>query len=106
MSVRPPQYLTPDFQARSGFSALEAEILAEQASSLGAMGRAVERSLASWRECPADDTAQREALLNEAARAVWHYFIQREVCGMRDHSDAIETYKIPPVVLMRLGAVR
>ena len=25
MGVRPPQYLTPDFQARSGFSALEAE---------------------------------------------------------------------------------
>lgn len=106
MSVRPPQNLTSDLEARSGFAALEAEILAERASSLGAMGRAVERSLSAWRDCPADDTAQRETLLNDAARAVWHYFIQREVCGMRDHADAIETYKIPPVVLMRLGAVR
>ena len=39
-----------------------------------------------------------------AARAVHHYFIQRELSGLRRHDDAIRDLAIPREVLVRLGA--
>jgi hypothetical protein len=36
---------------------------------------------------------------------VWKYFIQRELCGLRDQRDVIREYRIPNEVLMRLGAM-
>ena len=47
---------------------------------------------------------QREALVKTAARAVWHYFVQRELCGMRDHRWVINDYGITNEVMARLGA--
>ncbi len=48
---------------------------------------------------------QRVALLKAAATAVWKYFIQREMCGMRDHRWVINDYGITGEVLVRLGAI-
>ncbi|WP_367718396.1 DUF6665 family protein [Nitratireductor sp. GISD-1A_MAKvit] len=42
--------------------------------------------------------------LHLAADAVHHYFIQRELCGLRRHDDVIADLAIPPRVLARLGA--
>ena len=83
---------------------IEAEIAGEKAASLGRTGRRVESSLAHLRSCRpgAPECASR---LEDAIRAVWYYFIQREACGMRDHREAIALYAIPGEVLARLGTV-
>lgn len=89
------------------FNPLDVEIVGEKASSLGHHGRLVEAAMVSLRAFDAAG-GEREArlpLVKAAARAVWAYFVQRELCGMRDHSDVIRFYGIPPEVLVRLGAV-
>ena len=107
MSLRPPQRFTEDLLTRLGGSAIESEIVAEKASSLGYHGRKVEQALADLRAFdPAAGTADdRTRLLKAAAREVWKFFIQRELCGMRDQRDAIRLYGIPQEVLVRLGAM-
>ena len=89
------------------YNPLEAEILAEKASSLGHHGRQVEKSIAALKSFDATtgDAEERKALVAEASRQVWAFFVQREACGMRNHRDAIQIYGIPPEVLLRLGAV-
>lgn len=82
---------------------LDAEILEEMASALGHAGRRAEKSLARLRAHEGGDNS-RAFVLKEAADAVYHYFIQRELCGMRRHSDVIRELSIPREVLVRLGA--
>ena len=43
-------------------------------------------------------------LLTAFCSAVYAYFIQRELCGLRRHHDVIREYRIPAEVLVRLGA--
>ena len=50
------------------------------------------------------EAAERRLLVKQTADAVWAYFIQRELCGLRRHDDAIREYGIPREVLVRLGA--
>jgi hypothetical protein len=89
---------------RSGDSALQHEIAGELASALGRMGREVERALAALRESEAaPGSPERADLLKSAAGAVWCYFVQREVNGMRNHRGVIADYNIPRDVLARLG---
>jgi hypothetical protein len=85
-------------------NALEYDILAEKASALGRAGERVERILARLRDHEGDPAA-RATLVREAARAVYGYFIQRELCGFRRHDDIIRHYEIPGEVLVRLGAM-
>ena len=73
------------------------------ASALGRAGRKVEATLARLQQ-HAGDGDEREALLKAAADAVYAYFIQRELCGLRRHDDVIRDYAIPRAVLARLGA--
>lgn len=105
MSLRPPQGLSPARKGDEADQALRHEILAEQASSLGAAGRRVEETLRRLRECDAGRLASvpRETLLAEAAYAVWSYFVQRELMGLRRQADVIRQYEIPKDVLNRLG---
>ena len=107
MSLRSPQRFTEDLISRLGGSAIDSEIIAEKASSLGHHGRKVEQALAALRAFdPTRGTAdERRDLLKAAAREVWKFFIQRELCGMRDQRDAIRLYGIPQEVLVRLGAM-
>ena len=86
------------------FNPLDAEILAEKASSLGHHGRQVEKAIAALRAH--EGTAEeRQDLLRRAAREVWAFFVQRELCGLRDQREVIRFYGIPPEVLNRLGAI-
>jgi hypothetical protein len=44
--------------------------------------------------------------VDEASDAVWAFFIQREICGLRNGRDVIQRYAIPNEVLAKVGAVR
>jgi len=91
----------------SGFGPLESEILAEKASALGHHGRLAERAVAALHAFDAspEPGIDRLMLVKRAAREVWKYFIQRELCGLRDQREVIREYRIPAEVLMRLGAI-
>ncbi len=83
----------------------EYEAAEEAASSLGHAGSRVEITLAALRGCAGGDPS-REEWVSDAAVAVYHYFIQREIMGMRRHEGVIREYAIPGEVLARLGAIK
>ena len=90
----------------AAFNVLEADLMAEKASSLGHHGRLVETSLAALRAFDkAGDPDERLKLVKKAAREVWAYFVQREACGLRDQKQIIKDLGIPGEVLVRLGAI-
>jgi len=101
--LRTPRNLSAQPYLQTGSNVLDAEILAEKASSLGRAGHTVETTLRRLKELDpaAPDRAQ---AVRSAAKAVYHYFIQRELCGFRNHADPIRHYAIPKEVLVRLGA--
>ncbi|WEJ34875.1 MULTISPECIES: DUF6665 family protein [unclassified Devosia] len=84
----------------AGTAAIEHEILAEKANSLGAAERRVKNAVAALDADPAP-----KALLAEARDAVWCYFVQRELLGFEDHDEVIADLKIPRSVLIGLGAM-
>jgi hypothetical protein len=86
------------------FNPLDAEIVAEKASSLGHHGRLVEQAIAALNAHSGAAEARQE-LLRKAAREVWAFFVQRELCGLRDQREVIRFYGIPQEVLVRLGAM-
>ena len=103
MSLRPPgQYAVPS-ATQIGPNPLEIEIAGEKAAALGRSGEKVEQTLARLNAFERG-TPERAASLREAAEAVYAYFSQRELCGMRRHHDVIREYGIPNEVLVRLGA--
>ncbi len=107
MSILPPEAIAARALGETGIAIVDNEVLAEKASSLGHHGRLVEKSLAALRAFdPATGTAEeRLALVRKAAREVWAFFVQRELCGLRDQKTVIQFYNIPGEVLARLGAI-
>ena len=103
MALRPPRSTAALDPMRTGVNVLDHEIAGEMASALGRAGERVAAALAKLRPLGLDDPA-RLAALREAADAVYAYFIQRELCGLRRHDDAIRDYAIPRAVIARLGA--
>lgn len=101
MSLRPPSILSN--RSEQTFNVLEYELLAEKAAALGRSGERVVAALGRLNAC-ATVGEERHLLLKAAADAVYAYFIQRELCGLRRHDDAIRDYAIPREVLVRLGA--
>jgi len=108
MSVRPPQSLRQFHSTDSGFNVLEYELLSERANSLGRHGLKVESALAELRawDSARHSDVDRENLVDRASDAVWAFFIQREICGLRNGRDVIQRYAIPNEVLAKVGAVR
>jgi hypothetical protein len=104
MSLAPPQILARKVQA-DGFNVLESEVMAEKASSLGHHGRLVEKALAALKAHDGVNAEARLALLRTAAHEVWAFFVQRELCGLRDQKEVIRLYEVSPEVLARLGAM-
>lgn len=102
MSLRPPQGVAKLVNPETGLSMVQAEVLAETAASLGQQGKRVEAALAQLANA---DDENRAALTSKVARAVWEYFIQRELCGMRDHRWITREMGIPQSVLNMMGAV-
>ena len=89
------------------YNPIEAEVLAEKASSLGHQGRLVEKAIAALNafDHAAGSAEDRLELVRHAADGVWAFFVQRELCGLRDQREVVSLYGIPPEVLVRLGAV-
>jgi len=99
------------------------EILQEQASSLGRLGRALEAALAdllavdaahpdgavpdadgaSESEVPSGRREARQALVSAAGNALWMFVVQREACGLRDSRSVMRDYKVPVEVQDRMG---
>ncbi len=93
---------------------LEHEFGQEKASALGRLGRALEAAIAALAEfdaqhprnetATADDRGSRAELVSAASRALWHFVVQREACGLRDMRFVLRDYRIPPEVAARIGA--
>lgn len=88
---------------QTGVEVLDLELAGEMASSLGRAGEKVAQALAALDAYIVRDERRAE-LVKMAAAAVYAYFIQRELVGLRRHQDAIRDYGIPGEVLARLGA--
>jgi hypothetical protein len=94
-------------RSEAAFNLLQHDMLGEMASSLGHHGRLVEQAMAALKAFDAapGKAEDRARLVRRAARAVWAFLVQREICGFRDNKDVVRQYGIPAEVLARLGAV-
>ena len=101
MSLRDSLDLIRTVRPDAGTAALEHEILAERASSLGAAEQRVIKAIADLQAGDVD----RESALGHARQVVWEYFVQRELVGFRRHNDVIQDLHIPREVLVGLGAM-
>jgi hypothetical protein len=81
-------------------AAFQHEVAEEQAAALGRMGRKAEAALTALREHQGEGRAE---VLKKAADAVWCFFVQREVMGLRDRAQIVADYQIPREVMVRLG---
>jgi hypothetical protein len=100
-SFRMPQSLQARLGARDAAdAAINAEIIGEQAAALGRVGRKAEAALAALKAHEGDGRA---AVLKAAADAVWCFFVQREVMGLRDRAQIVAAYQIPREVMVLLG---
>jgi hypothetical protein len=100
MSLRDSLDLIRMVRPEAGTAALEHEISAERASSLGLAEKRIIAALAALAGAGAD----RPARLIAAQKFVWEYFVQRELVGFRRHNDVIADLGIPVEVLSGLGA--
>jgi hypothetical protein len=103
-----PDRLALARRSDAAFNVLEADMLAEKAYSLGHHGRLVETAMQALRAFDAaggGDPEERLRLVRAAARHVWAFFVQRELCGLRDQKQIIKDYAISGEVLVRLGAI-
>lgn len=89
---------------------LHYEIVQEQASALGRMGRTLEQALTRLREfdaahaeTPAAMQAARRKLVMEAGQALWMFVVQREATGLRDSRHIMRTYNVPGEVQRCMG---
>lgn len=101
MSLRDSLDLIAMVRPEAGTAAIDHEILAERASSLGAAEQRVVKAIAALQGAKAD----RDACLAEARKVVWEYFVQRELVGFRRHTDVIQDLSITAEVLVGLGAI-
>ena len=93
-------------------AALDYEIVQEQATALGRLGRALEAVLAELRDFDAahegvklqpPERQARAAMVARAGEALWMFVVQREACGLRDSRTVMRDYKVPPDVQHRMG---
>ncbi len=115
MSLKPPQILAQRsaMRAQPIVNTLDAEILEEKAATLGRLTKAFETALAAWRAGEEDAAAggsvseqRRQRLFDEAADALWHFVVQREVCGLRNTEAVLREYGVPAALRLRMGAIR
>ena len=99
---------------RTPLDVLDYEVVQEQASALGRMGRALEAALAALREfdavhshpeTPPSAREARRALVAKAGHALWMFVVQREACGLRDSRSIMREYKVPAEVQQCMGVV-
>ena len=99
--VRPPQ-LGRAAPPKDPLGILQAEIAAEQASSLSRAARRLEEALAALRSA-SPEGEEHEALLARAGEALWRLAVQREAIGLRNSDQMMRDYGVPKVVRLRMG---
>src|SRR5688500_12421767 len=112
MNHRPPNRSAP--KALSATDVLEYEVLQEKASTLGRLTQAFETALAAFVEfdaaigdkAHAEAAARRQVLLDAAGQALWHFVIQRELCGFRNTEAVLREHRVPAIVRLRMGVSR
>ena len=87
---------------RDFHSGIEDELRQEQAASLKRSAKKLQAALAELAECP--DGHAREALLEAAAERAWYFVILREQMGLTHTNPALDFYKVPGEVRVRMGA--
>ena len=100
--------LRPAPSTSSRVVALDYEIVQEQVSALGRLGRALEAALAALSAYEAthrDRDAARARLVQDASDALWCFMVQREACGLRDPRPVLRDYRVPAEVQNRMGMV-
>ena len=102
VSLRLPQNLGSSFPSDDALGAFHKEVLAERAASLGRAGKKLAAELANLRAEPSG--LHKSGVVKAAADAAYHYFIQRELCGLFSHEAVIVDYDIPKEVLAQIGA--
>lgn len=97
-----PQVEWASALTQTGREALDAEFQAERASALGAAGKRLEQALTALAQAAPDE---HPAQLQAARQRCWEFMVQRETLGLRDWSEVVRLYAIPPEVLQDMGAV-
>ncbi len=91
---------------------LNYEIVQEQASALGRLGRGLEAALKALQEFDAahprpeaspKERQTRRTLVSAAGYTLWMFVVQREACGLRDSRTVMRDYKVPAEVQQRMG---
>ena len=90
---------------KNGWDVLQHEILGEQASTIGRLGRDLQAALDALAACDRSD-AQRGRLVDAAAYALWNFVVQRDCSGLRFTERVLEDYAVPAEVRAKMGAVR
>jgi hypothetical protein len=91
------------------FAALERELVGERAVALGRVAAGMEKALDDLRRFDAEgqvDPAARAELCAIAAERVWFYVVQRESLGWYRHEDALDFYRVPAELILRMGPRR
>ena len=111
MTLKQPRHPMPG--ANPVLDAIQLEVMQEKASTLGRLTETFETALgallafqAEEGERGAGSGARREALVDAAADALWHFVVQREACGLRNTEAVLREYRVPAVVRLRMGIVR
>ncbi|WP_321344447.1 DUF6665 family protein [Breoghania sp.] len=110
MSLRPPQRFSNSFDADPLERALDYEVLAEKASTLGRLQKRLEKALVRLEECSADEADAQSTngpayaqALAEAGEALWYVVIQRELCGLRVNAAFYRDFRVPRSVILAMG---
>ncbi|MCZ4345934.1 DUF6665 family protein [Devosia neptuniae] len=101
MSLRDSLDLIAMVKPEAGTAALDNEIMAERASSLGAAEAKVIAAMSALAAAGTDNTTA----LAHGRSVVWAYFVQRELIGFRQHTEVVQSLNIPPEVIAGLGAI-
>lgn len=99
--MAPSKSLATIAAREAALGAVDAEIIEEQASSLGRAGRRLEKAIAELKAADgasAVSEANRAALLAEAREALWFLVVQREAMGIRGASEVLAVYEVPAEV--------
>ena len=100
MGVRPPKLLWRP-PPKPAVDLVGDEILAEKAATLGRLYHRLETALAALALAPDE-----EDLLDRAGEALWHFVIQRELCGFRNTDAVLRDLGVPAAVRLRMGVRR
>jgi len=107
MAVRPPRILAPHKPTTPVEDALNHEIMADKAGTLGRLGERLRLALQRLEAHDAagrDDPERRAALVEAAAEALWYVTIQRDLMGFPQGERFLRDVGAPPEVIRRMGA--